>query len=153
MCAQKLGQKLAERQAADPSFAHRCFETNYHRSENRDLSVRLLQGHTLLLPWSRYVRVWHYKEEPLERLVLVFSGTEIVVVGSYLSPIMKAIEEGRLAWIRELPEHYRALQERGETLINRLEVHEGSTEAEPAPPPDEEVTGGLAQSLGIGMKL
>ena len=153
MCALKLGQRLALMQAADTPVADRFFGRHSHRSENRDLSVRLLQGHSLLLPWSRYVRVWHYKEEPLERLVIVFGGTEIVVLGSYLSPIMAAIEAGCLAWIRELPGDYRSFSKPAETLIEQLEVHEGPTEAEPAPPPDKEATGGPSQSLGLGTKL
>jgi len=123
------------------------------KSENRDLSVRLLRGRSLLLPWSRYVRIWHYKDEPAERLVLVFGGTEIVVIGSHLSPIMETIEEGRLAWIRDLPEEYRAVQKPGETFIERLEVNEVSREgSEPTSPSDEETQDGPSPALGLGMK-
>ena len=151
--SERLAKKLARQQAADPSYAHCCFGTNFVRSEHRDLSVRLLQGHSLLLPWSRYVRIWHYKDEPLERLILVFSGTEIVVLGSHLSPIMEAIKDGRLAWIRDLPEDYRALQKPGETFIERLVVNEGTKEDEPSPPSDEKGGGSLSPDLGIGIKL
>jgi hypothetical protein len=150
--SERLSQKLARQQTADPSFAHRCFGTHFMRSENRDLSVRLLQGHSLLLPWSRYVRIWHYKDEPVERLVLVFSGTEIVVIGSHLSPIMEAIEEGRLAWIRELPEDYRAFQKPGETFVERLEVNEAK-EDEAHTPLDEEANDGPLPALGPRIKL
>jgi len=148
-----LLEKLALQEAADPSFVHRCFGTRFHRSENRDLSVRLLRGHSLLLPWSRYVRVWHYKEEPVERLVLVFSGTEIVLLGSHLSPIMEAIEEGRLAWVRDLPEDYRAFHKPGEIFIERLEVNEGSEESEAPSSPDEDARNGSFPPLKLGIKL
>ena len=153
MNTKRLGYKLAMLQAAKPSLARRCFGTNSHRSEIPHLSVQLLQGHTVLLPWSRYVRVWHYKEEPLERLLLVFTGTEIVVQGTQLGLIMESIQDGSLGWIRELPAHYRSFHEPGETIIERLEVYEGSTAAEPAAPKEEEAPGGPAGPLSLGMKL
>ena len=149
----RLAKQIALQEAADPSFACRCFGTRSIRSENHDLSVRLLKGHSLLLPWSRYVRIWHYKDEPVERLVLVFGGTEIVVIGSHLTPIMEAIEEGRLIWIRDLPEDYRALQKPGETFIERLEVNEGSEGDEPPSPSDKEGGDGPFPTLGCGIKL
>jgi len=89
----------------------------------------------------------------MERLILVFGGTEIVVTGSHLSPIMEAIEEGRLVWIRDLPEEYRAVQKLGETFIERLEVHEGSEEDEPPTPSDEGGGDGPFPTLGVGIKL
>jgi len=89
----------------------------------------------------------------VERLVLVFGGTEVAVIGSHLSPIMEAIEEGRLIWIRDLPEDYRAFLKPGETFIERLEVNEGPPEGEPASPSDDDNRGGPGPFHGFGVKL
>ena len=153
MNPKNLGYKLAMLQAANPSLARRCFGANSHRSQIPHLSVQLLQGHTVLLPWSRYVRVWHYKEEPLERLLLVFTGTEVVVQGTQLGLILESIQDECLGWMRELPADYRSFHEPGETVIERLEVYEGSAAAEPTATKEEEAPGGPARPLRLGLKL
>jgi hypothetical protein len=83
------------------------------------LRIQFANGDRRMFPWSRYIQVYLKTGE----LLIVFTDYEVAIQGKNLAKIMNAIEESRLAALREVAATYRLLGEE-EPLVSKIEVRE-----------------------------
>jgi hypothetical protein len=112
----------------DPSaaFDYRSACHTANPLDAKTLQVHGANGRTWVFPWVQFVAVEHRAETAGETLRLMFSSAEIVIDGTGLSPLFRAVAEFRLSLVRVLPPERRAGMPAYAPIIGRISVRESS---------------------------
>ena len=117
--SKKLGQLLAERAAARPSFVT-CVEIEFQPVAM--VTFYPWEAKEWAFPWARLDAFSFSDKEESERLELHFSNYHVTIVGENLRKILADIRKFKVSTMRDLPASHRATLTQNEVFIERLEV-------------------------------
>ena len=116
---------LAKSPEVDPfaAFEYRSACHTNNPQGAKTLEVYAGNGRTWAFPWVQFVAVEHRAEPAGETLRITFSSTEIVLEGTGLLLLFRAVSACRLASVQVLPPERRAGLPDSSPVVERITVH------------------------------
>lgn len=106
-------------------LASDCHQVEHQGAKS--LEVHTGKGKICILPWAHFIAAEHHEEPASETLQITFSSAEVVIQGTRLLPIQKAVAEGRLVSVNVSPPERRTAAPNLRPLIERIAVHGSNT--------------------------
>jgi len=105
-------------------YGSACHAVDYKGA--KVLSVHATAGRTWAFPWVHFVAAEHCQEPTGEMLRITFSSAEIVIEGTGLLLLFRAVFACRLAAVRVLPPELRAGMPDSAPVVGRISVRESA---------------------------
>jgi hypothetical protein len=112
---------LSEARDLSYDYGSACHAVDYKGAKM--LSVHAASGRTWAFPWIHFVAVEHRAEPAGETLRLTFSSAEIVIEGTGLLSLFRAVSACCLASVQVLPPERRAGLRNSAPAVERISVH------------------------------